>query len=1659
MRSKLPTAQQHQEGYFYLILFSSVRRFPPRHFALITRKVFHDLRVYNGLHNMKFMDTLVLQKCVGRIVLLSIENPKEGFRLRVVKHDELNLVRKRKGVEYGNLLGENRRNGYVFDNVTISSPHQEPGCQLSFWLEDKELHPVSVTTDYCDVIQAAFGKGYGGRSRCSSLGTNIFLGQRTSSMASASSATSAENAPFSQYFKQNYEALFRPEIERNVGKLSFAASNFGRRGDPIQSFFLSGKGALTPCCVSLVTLGSTLHTTPGHRVIAYCNESHIDSCDAVSTERHDELVTELSHTRAILTDETLQTNERETWRYARGCLDYIQRFDDRFGWSVYTTCAYQHVFKEEQEKEDSDLYQFFLMDGLGFCARITDHIGHSFYASTFVHRSSICLRVMDGKCFFLCDDGSCSIFAWGEGNSGRNRSTRGVNKTDSVVEDLQQANTNENPRMEVAMDIEETDETMVEMPVVHNAQQDNAKDNSRMDVLPGAEETNVNISDIDPHTSMQDLNSQLVNVDAALAALNNSNGISGKATGQSVKERGVFMSTANGTASVPDANDTTTNMPKLRKEKEVSQEGKVPNRVVITLCTDSSDDDSVSVIVKESSNDTKTANKLTSKNAWSSDEDSEGDEGPVPNETSPNTNTDHTTGEMNYFARVPDYVSALEGNSYYEHEYWDTVVITHQVADLLWKKYTQFFEPPMGMRGYSTEEAAFVWQYLDFQVMLARCHATQGDRNRLTGLGYESFYEVINKFGEILNIKGMDRMTLRKIRSFSLQCFTHFMEDPPDTFGAEWLRNSFSGTLMRTSETGKTFLFGDGKDKDCLLNWIGFFSKRILRMDKHHEVDTPVGKAALLKHKDIVDLLEYYCSLMDKDESYTPPVVEIQNFVTKSTLSLVCARMAALGELFWGGHGNPINCPTCRQKIHSTEDFGECNACHRSAHQSRCLRLGYCGHCLPPIQNGALRKRVQPPAIPGNNKDTCLDIYMDMCEPCGYHRKARAVPVVTKALPVAAKKFDWLKNKRNQLGVPQAGSGKPSTNNAGLSTSSVAVGERSTDGMTTTGLSPRYPKNPTSKSQQTEVASRGVESSVDINDPNDPNKKPAARRIGEPILTKSKRTLPTRTAKETSDHLHGLNKKPAARASREAVRQSTTMKIPQTQTTQQKLALSVKNNGIATQRKSKIGPVLDDAVVAAKNKKSVARQQKLVLAVKKKVAPVCDDKEKPRKPKRKVSETTFPAPVVLGKSVGRSVQSFQEIFIEADTMTHPQIYRGDPILTLPREFGGGRIPDAVAVDIRGLGRTSPQTPVSFHRGTNIPDAVAVTTRGSGTTPRQIPSTVCIDLMDSDEDDGNEHPIQLDITPIPEPEEPLDADNGGGTPKKGLLFVGGLPTEKFCRTMFKNFCMRYNIGYGASSVMFTPDSGLAEADEQDVFLYFNIPSTYKILDVTGDGNCFIYATCLILGMQKSKKVFPDLRVQPRKPLTALHYAVKFRCDMMKYITKAKIVELRQQTEMFMMNFSLSATDGGPSEDEFIEDLQEALASWGGMPPHDFELGRPVNKRALVTKLTRLEEQLKKDGGAGVSEIDKLCFLDTLNFVYVFDRYLKKDHPVRLVVISNDPNEKTIRVCETTGKNTWRAYHVPASSLFTELQDVRKTYVVVGNDVHFTLLVGPTLHSTG
>jgi hypothetical protein len=163
------------------------------------------------------------------------------------------------------------------------------------------------------------------------------------------------------------------------------------------------------CMLRIITMGVL------GKILAFANSFHIDKRDKLSDEQQEQLSLVLEELEEGVPPSTIEyigaykalSLSRLTVRY------YLLDWKRRFGhFDAPTTCGYANL---GEIPKNAELYQFFVMDGLGVSLQLGAGVVHSFFTSQASHCTSLGVMVKNNKVYLK--DSAYTFFAWGNGSS------------------------------------------------------------------------------------------------------------------------------------------------------------------------------------------------------------------------------------------------------------------------------------------------------------------------------------------------------------------------------------------------------------------------------------------------------------------------------------------------------------------------------------------------------------------------------------------------------------------------------------------------------------------------------------------------------------------------------------------------------------------------------------------------------------------------------------------------------------------------------------------------------------------------------------------------------------------------------------------------------------------------------------------------------------------------------------------------------------------------------------------------------------------------------------------------------------------------------------------------------------------------------------------
>ena len=351
--------------------------------------------------------------------VLSLSSPKPIYLFPVGGDVRVRLVDKIGGGKTScNVSGVKMGFGQEAGHV-----HLGPGVMLSQWNFCAETHPFALSMPEVDLAEKAFGEGYSSRFICKTVGGNVYLGTRPESTRAAPNPLQGPGkAHAMQYSRKYYDARFQPQAERLLHRLVAETVNHSRFCDPV-SFFLCREIDFSQ---DLLLRNKLMIATKGEvgKAFGFANSGHLDSDGGYDDDELTKLELQELDEKGVF-DDLFNGYESDILQRK----DYAERWL-ALGSGAPTTCGYQFVWNDKNAFSNYEVYQYFLMNGLGLCYRVRSFSTHLMYAHQFYHQTALCLVVCNGKVLSK-NDGRLNVFAWGNGGKRKRKNKKTKNKKSS----------------------------------------------------------------------------------------------------------------------------------------------------------------------------------------------------------------------------------------------------------------------------------------------------------------------------------------------------------------------------------------------------------------------------------------------------------------------------------------------------------------------------------------------------------------------------------------------------------------------------------------------------------------------------------------------------------------------------------------------------------------------------------------------------------------------------------------------------------------------------------------------------------------------------------------------------------------------------------------------------------------------------------------------------------------------------------------------------------------------------------------------------------------------------------------------------------------------------------------------------------------------------
>jgi len=293
--------------------------------------------------------------------------------------------------------------GLVVHYSLIPARDTQSRTPLSTYFVDTSTHDRCLQFPDIETIMAAYGRrgSFPDRTRTVAAGAShqTFVGLKTCTSHSVPSPSEGPGMRDHYHlYRQFFSTLHLPEAMHILHHLAHVTSGV------VKKAFLKPLSLINNDRSSFLGLARIVILTE-----SYYNQLHIDEDDLIPPELVDKLLERANH---IICQE--YTVEAEA-----AALNIYLTFIEEFIASVPTTCCYQFVPTREgwlQPSSRVDVFQVFLMMGLGISLCLQNFSSHTFYASGFSHCTTMPLFVCQDRVFFG-EHPLVQVAAWGSGSS------------------------------------------------------------------------------------------------------------------------------------------------------------------------------------------------------------------------------------------------------------------------------------------------------------------------------------------------------------------------------------------------------------------------------------------------------------------------------------------------------------------------------------------------------------------------------------------------------------------------------------------------------------------------------------------------------------------------------------------------------------------------------------------------------------------------------------------------------------------------------------------------------------------------------------------------------------------------------------------------------------------------------------------------------------------------------------------------------------------------------------------------------------------------------------------------------------------------------------------------------------------------------------------
>ena len=108
-------------------------------------------------------------------------------------------------------------------------------------------------------------------------------------------------------------------------------------------------------------------------------------------------------------------------------IQYANKLFQKLGMGDPKKCVYQLIY-DKNDSDDTNITQYFIMDGLGICIKVDSFVSHMFHAWSLSNNTAVPIAIKKNPYFIPLNTNNI-VFDWRDGNSNKNR----TQQLDSII--------------------------------------------------------------------------------------------------------------------------------------------------------------------------------------------------------------------------------------------------------------------------------------------------------------------------------------------------------------------------------------------------------------------------------------------------------------------------------------------------------------------------------------------------------------------------------------------------------------------------------------------------------------------------------------------------------------------------------------------------------------------------------------------------------------------------------------------------------------------------------------------------------------------------------------------------------------------------------------------------------------------------------------------------------------------------------------------------------------------------------------------------------------------------------------------------------------------------------------------------------------------------